>query len=79
MLKCTITSKEETKEYGELKSVTLPGYIGQMQVFSGHAETFVLLQDGDIVLVNAESGAEEKIRIQGGECTIRKDNVMIIL
>jgi len=79
MLKCAITSKEGTKEYGKLKSVTLPGYIGQMQVLSGHAETFVLLQDGDIVLVNAESGAEEKIQIQGGECTIRKDNVMIIL
>jgi F0F1-type ATP synthase epsilon subunit len=79
MLKCTVTSKEGTKEYGELKSVTLPGYTGQMQILSGHAEAFMLLQDGDITLLNAESGAEEKIRIHGGECTIRKDNVMVIL
>jgi F0F1-type ATP synthase epsilon subunit len=79
MIKCTITTQNGTKDYDDIKNVTLPGYTGQMQIYPGHAEVFVLLQSGFVVLSRAEGGAEEKIRIQGGECTIRKDKVMIIL
>ena len=79
MLKCTITSKEGTKDYKNLKSVLLPGLVGQIQILPGHAETFVLLKSGHVVLLNAESGLEEKIQISDGECTVRKDNITIIL
>jgi len=78
MISCTITSSQKTMVYKNVRSVTLPAFSGQMQILSGHAESFILLQKGNILL--RQSNKKSKI-IQNinGECHIKNDVVTIIL
>ena len=77
MINCVITSPKETISYKDLQSVALPALTGQMQILSGHAESFVLLKKGSIVL--EKSGQQNKlIQITNGECYIKDDVVTIV-
>jgi F0F1-type ATP synthase epsilon subunit len=78
MINCVITSPKKTTVYKNVRSIMLPAFSGQMQILSGHAESFILLQKGDISLrqLNKQS---EIIQIMNGECYIKNDVVTIIL
>jgi len=78
MINCTITSPIKTERYQNLLSIVLPAFSGQMQILPGHAESFILLQKGNICLqqLNKES---EIIQNINGECYIKNDVVTIIL
>jgi F0F1-type ATP synthase epsilon subunit len=78
MLTCTITSTEKTEQYAGVRQVRLPAYKGEMQVLPGHAEMFVILRNGDLVLRQSD-GREESKRITGGECHIRDDHVTVVI
>lgn len=78
MINCTITSPEETMQYRQLENVTLPAFLGEMEVLSGHAEVFVLLKRGEIVL-GGTNGQKKILEIPGGQCHIKDDNIIIIL
>jgi len=78
MINCTITSPKKTTVYKNVQNITLPALSGQMQILSGHAESFILLQKGNIVL--QQTGKErETIQNAGGECYIKDNTVTIIL
>ena len=77
MLNCTITSKTSTKKYENLKSVSIPSVSGYMQIMKGHAESFILMKEGEIVLQS--KNGKQSVSILGGECLIQKDDVLIIL
>ena len=77
MINCEISSPEETRTYENLRSIVLPAQEGEMQVLPGHAEAFVSLQKGNIVL--EEEDKKETISIAGGKCHIKDDRVLVIL
>jgi len=78
MINCTIISPQKTIIYKNMQSITLPALSGQMQILPGHAESFILLQKGNISL--RQSNKKNKI-IQNinGECYIKNDVVTVIL
>lgn len=78
MMTCVITSPEKTLTYGNLSAVSLPAFAGRMQVLPEHAESFVLLREGEIILRKTD-GKKESARIPGGECYIKGDRVSVIL
>jgi F0F1-type ATP synthase epsilon subunit len=78
MFNCQITSPEKSKLYKSLKSATLPGYFGQVQVLSQHAESFILLSKGDIILTRADD-KREVLAIEQGCGYFSNDTLVIIL
>ena len=74
MITCTITSPSQTTRYSLLRSVSVPGHNGELQILSGHAEMFVLLQKGRIKLAS-EAKPVERVEIQGGECHVQNNTV----
>ncbi len=77
MLTCTITSSAKTTVYENVKSITLPAYYGETEILPGHAEAFILLKEGDIVI--ELPGKNERIKIEGGEFYVKDDKTIIIL
>jgi len=78
MINCVITSFKKTIIYKNLRSITLPAFSGQMQILSGHAESFILLKKGDIIIQKSQK-KQDNIQILNGECYIKDDAVDIIL
>lgn len=78
MINCTITSPTKTISYNKLQSITLPASLGQMQILPGHAESFILLQKGNIVLERPDKSSEV-IQIVAGECYVKNDAMVVIL
>ncbi len=78
MINCTITSPKITKVYKDVQSITLPATSGQMQILPGHAESFIFLQEGSILLqqLNKE---DEIVQNSDGECHVKDNEVVIIL
>ncbi len=78
MISCTITSPQKTTVYKNVQSITLPALSGQMQILPGHAESFILLQKGNISLRQSNKESEI-IQNINGECYIKNDVVTVIL
>jgi len=76
-LSCIVTSADTTSNYNELSSVSVPAASGLMQLLPGHAEAFVEVSGGDLVLKHAD-GHLETIRLGECECHIKADQVLII-
>jgi len=77
MIKCTITSVKNTTVYSDIKNIILPAFSGYMEILSGHAEAFVMLKKGEIILRSLNQ-ADQNIKIDGGEFYF-KDNVATIV
>lgn len=77
-MECLITSPQKTRRYKHLKRVSLPAFSGRMQILPRHAEAFVLLKRGDIVL-GRNGDPNREITITGGACHIKDDRVVVIL
>ena len=78
LLKCTVTSPKGTKRYQNIKSVTLPAFFGQAQIFPGHAESFFLLEQGNLVFQYSNKQTES-LQITTGECYVAGNTVVIVL
>ncbi len=79
MLTCFIFSPDSTKKYDNLRGVSLPALKGQMQVLSNHAESFILLKQGKIVLYK-KNGNKKELQIDNeGGCYVTNNKVNIIL
>jgi len=74
-MKCSIISSKDKREFDNIKSITLPAFFGEMQILPDHAESFVVLQKGQIIL---DSSKNNSLPIEGGVCHI-KDNAIIII
>jgi len=77
MLSAKIISLEKTEVYSNLQAITLPAYFGQTQILSGHAESFFILQPGNIVL-RQKNGKEKAINIQQSFAHIQGDNLIVL-
>ncbi len=77
-LQCQIISPQKTIIYKNLIKIKLPTYQGIMEVLPFHAETFVLLNSGEITLIN-ENDKKKIVKIVSGECHIENNELVIIL
>ena len=77
MIKCTISSPLETTAYDNLRGITLPAVHGQMEILPGHAESFMLLQKGDVILHYADS-EDKVVKIAGSGACYAKDDAIVI-
>ena len=75
-MKCSIVSSEEKQEFNNVESVTLPAFSGEMQILPDHAESFVSLRKGKIIL---EAGQTKTLPIEGGMCHIKNNTVVVLL
>ena len=78
MINCTITSLNNTSEYNDLRSIMIPALSGQMQILTNHAESFILLDAGNVILKDSGKNITS-VKISGGECHIQNNSVTIIL
>ena len=77
MIDCKIISPQKTIFSGKVKSITLPSAKGECQVLPGHAESFFLLNKGEIIL-RGEIG-EKRISISEGIFHIKEDQSIILI
>ena len=77
MINCTITSPEKTTRYGKLSGITLPAASGQAQILPGHAETFMLVKKGNIVL--RQPGQKEVMQIPSAVFYIKNNKAVFVL
>ena len=77
-MKCVVTSAEKTTTYKGLLSVSLPAASGLMQVLPGHAESFVAVNGGSVILKGGDDRIET-LTIGKSECHIRDDVVTIVI
>ncbi len=77
MLNCTITSAEHTEKYPGLRAVAVPAFSGRLQMLPGHAESFVLLVAGEIVMDSPQG--VKTVAVDGGACHVKNDEVTVVL
>jgi len=75
-MNCQIISIDKKQSYSKVQSISLPTDSGQMQILANHAEMFVELVGGELILQFANE--IKKIRIDKGICYF-KDNICYIL
>ncbi|MCD6471104.1 hypothetical protein J7K86_01070 [bacterium] len=78
LINCKICSVQEIQVYNNLKSVILPAYWGQIQILPEHAESFILLTKGKIILEKEEKN-KLSFDIKSGFCYFNNNNLVIIL
>ena len=87
---CELISATKTENYSRLARITLPGVKGRLQIYPGHAEAFILLKAGEVVLISgsqqaganqqSEPNRQKKTRLDAkAVCYVRQNKVMIIL
>jgi len=76
-MKCIITSSKNQEKFEKITSVTVPAYSGELQILPGHAEGFIALEEGEMLL-EAKSKTES-LPIKEGVCHIKDDTLCIIL
>ncbi len=77
MISYRVVSPEKTLFFGVAESITLPTENGEIQVLPGHAESFFILEKGEITLEIKKK--KEKISISKGIFHIAKDNAVSIV
>lgn len=75
-MRCLIVSTENKQEFEKTRSIALPGFSGELQILPGHAESFIALRQGKIILENEKINT---IPIEGGICHIKDDVATIIM
>ncbi len=78
MIYCIITSPEKTTVYKNIKSITLPAFRGITQILPNHAEAFMILKKGNIILKQLNK-KDNNVQIASGECYVKDNVVKIIL
>ncbi len=78
-MKCKIVSAKENRIFDNVLSVIIPNTAqGQIQILPQHAESFILLNEGEMTLEKV-SGESQIFEINRGLCHIRDDTVTVIL
>lgn len=77
MLTCTIVSPQETLRYEQLAALDVPSSFGRAQILPGHAEAFMALSAGAIVLIY-QDGRREEHTVPACECHVEHDEVLVL-
>ena len=73
---CSIISAENKQQFEKGQSIILPAFSGELQILPDHAESFIALRQGKIIL---ESGKINAIPVEDGICHIKNNIATIIL
>ena len=76
MLKLKIVSPERIEFEGEVKSVLVPGTLGQFQILVNHAPIISSLEKGKVVY-DLPSGEKKELSIIGGFVEVQKNVVRV--
>ena len=76
MLKLKIVSPERIEFEGEVKSVLVPGTLGQFQILVNHAPIISSLEKGKVVY-DSPSGEKKELSIIGGFVEVQKNVVSV--
>ena len=76
MLKLKIVSPERIEFEGEVKSVLVPGTLGQFQILVNHAPIISSLEKGKVVY-DWPSGEKKELSIIGGFVEVQKNVVSV--
>lgn len=76
MLKLKIVSPERIEFEGEVKSVLVPGTMGQFEILVNHAPIISTLEKGKVFYV-LEGGEKKSIDIIGGFVEVQKNVVSV--
>jgi len=77
-MECSIISPKKIEKRTELKSIILPAFWGRMEVLPGHAESFIVLTEGEIIF-KTQNSQEEKLFIKKGLFYTKDNKSLIIL
>ena len=75
---CKILSTEVAETYENVSSVSLPGWLGNFEILTNHAESFQLLKKGT-VRVRWKGKKEVLKEIDGGSSYCNKNTILIML
>jgi F0F1-type ATP synthase epsilon subunit len=78
MFNCRILTKEKPLFSSRIESATIPARNGQMQILEGHAESFVSLSKGKIILQVA-NGKIKDISVKAGLAHIYNNSLVILI
>jgi len=76
MLNCQLVSFKNREEIKFVRSLTLPAFNGEVQILPRHAECFLLLKSGKVLINTGEETRE--FQIKSGFCFLRNDQVIIL-
>jgi F0F1-type ATP synthase epsilon subunit len=76
MLSCQLISSKEYQIIKNVSNVVLPGYLGELQILPGHAESFILLRKGNILIETKK--LSNKIPIEKGLAFVNDNKIIII-
>ena len=76
MLQLKIVSPERIEFEGEVKSVLVPGTLGQFQILVNHAPIISSLEKGKVVY-DLPSGEKKELSIIGGFVEVQKNVVSV--
>lgn len=74
-----IISAEKILFEGDVRSVTLPGELGQFTVLPRHASLVSTLVKGNISYTAAEGGERHTIEVEGGIADVDNDVVSVCI
>ena len=75
-MECLVVSSNQAKQWKNVSRITLPAIRGEAKILPGHAESFIQLKAGKLILKNQK---EENFPISHGICYVRQDKVLIII
>lgn len=62
---------------GEIKSVRVPGKKGSFQVLKDHAPIISTLENGPVIMVDAE-GNQQVFEVTGGVIEVKANNIILL-
>lgn len=75
MMNLKIVSPQKVEFQGTVKSVLVPGTLGQFEILTGHAPIISSLASGNVVYEDADG--KHTVEISGGFVEVQKDQVSI--
>lgn len=76
MLKLKIVSPEGVAYEGNVKSVSVPGSLGQFQILNNHAPIISLLEAGEVIY--KDLAGERKVKtVKGGFVEVQQNNINV--
>ena len=80
MITCLVTSPKGTKTYKGVLSLDLRSPKGRLQILSGHAESFFVLEEGSKVKIRMGDKSWQEVEVgRVGECYVKNNKAIIIL
>lgn len=76
-MKLEILTPDKKVYEGEIRSVTVPGTMGSIEVLKDHAPIISTLEDGKVI-IRKDNSSDETIYIKGGVIEVLNNSIMVL-